>query len=57
MRPQDTKGMQRFLGMINFYMRFIQGAAGILRPLTDELHSKPRGRVCREGYFLLPYNE
>ncbi len=44
-RPQDAKGMQRFLGMINFYRRFIQGAAGILRPLTDALRSKPRGRV------------
>jgi hypothetical protein len=44
-RPQDAKGMQRFLGMINFYRRFIQGAAGILRPLTDALRGKPRGRV------------
>jgi hypothetical protein len=44
-RPQDAKGMQRFLGMINFYRRFIRGAAGILRPLTDALRGKPRGRV------------
>jgi hypothetical protein len=44
-RPQDAKGMQRFLGMINFYRRFIQGAAGILRLLTDALRGKPRGRV------------
>ena len=44
-RPQDAKGMQRLLGMINFYRRFIQGAAGILRPLTDTLRGKPRGRV------------
>ncbi len=44
-RPQDAKGMQRFLGMINFYRRFIKEAAGILRPLTDALRSKPRGRV------------
>jgi hypothetical protein len=44
-RPQDAKGMQRFLGMINFYRRFIQGAACILRPLTDALRGKPRGRV------------
>ncbi len=44
-RPQDAKGMQRFLRMINFYRRFIQGAAGILRPVTDALRGKPRGRV------------
>ncbi len=40
-----AKGMQRFLGMINFYRHFIPRAAGILRPLTDALRSKPRGRV------------
>jgi hypothetical protein len=44
-RPQDPKGMQRFLGMINFYRRFIKGAARILRPLTNALRGKPRGRV------------
>jgi hypothetical protein len=44
-RPQGAKGMQRFLGMINFYRRFIQGAASILRPLADALRGKPRGRV------------
>jgi hypothetical protein len=43
--PQDTKGMWRFLGMKNCYRRFIQGAAGILRPLTDALLGKPRERV------------
>jgi len=32
-------------GMINFYRRFIPRAAGILRPLSDALCHKPRGRV------------
>ncbi len=40
-----AKGMQRFLGMKNFYRHFIPRAAGILRPITDALRSKPRGRV------------
>ena len=35
--PQPTtKGeLQRFLGMINYYRRFLSGAASILKPLTD----------------------
>lgn len=35
--PQDVKQLQRFLGMVNFYRRFLPGAAGMLRPLTDAL--------------------
>ena len=26
-----------YLGMVNFYRRFIKGAAGVLKPLTDAL--------------------
>ena len=33
--PTDMKGLQRFLGMINFYRRFIKDAALILAPLTN----------------------
>ena len=33
--PSDKKGLQRFLGMLNFYRKFIRGAARILAPLTD----------------------
>jgi RNase H-like domain found in reverse transcriptase/Reverse transcriptase (RNA-dependent DNA polymerase) len=35
--PQDKQGMQRFLGLVNFYRRFLPGAAGVLKPLTDAL--------------------
>jgi hypothetical protein len=31
----DAKSLQRFLGMINFYRRFLPGIARILKPLTD----------------------
>jgi len=34
-RPANTKSLLNFLGMINFYRRFIPGAAGMLKPLTD----------------------
>ncbi len=35
--PQDIKQLQRFLGMINFYRRFLPKCAQILKPLTDLL--------------------
>jgi len=41
-QPLDIPQLQRFLGLINFYRRFIPGVAGILRPLTDSLRGKPK---------------
>ena len=33
----DTKGeLQHFLGMINYYRRFLSGAASILKLITDD---------------------
>ena len=32
-RPLPTKDVQRFLGMVNFYHRFIPGAAALMAPL------------------------
>jgi hypothetical protein len=34
-RPSTVKELQMFLGMVNFYPRFLPGAARALRPLTD----------------------
>ena len=33
----DKPALQRFIGMINFYRKFLQGAARVLAPLTDAL--------------------
>jgi hypothetical protein len=41
-KPTDCKAMQRFLGMINFYRRFLPGAAGTLRLLTAALSGNPK---------------
>ncbi len=35
--PQVIKQLQRFLGMVNFYCRFLPKCAQILKPLTDLL--------------------
>ena len=40
--PQDVRELQRFLGMINFYRRFLPKIARTLRPLTDALAGNPR---------------
>jgi hypothetical protein len=34
-RPAEAKGLQSYLGLVNFYRRFIPGAARILLTLTD----------------------
>ena len=36
------KELQRFLGMINFYHRFLPVTANILRPLTEALKGNPK---------------
>jgi len=40
--PRDVKQLQRYLGLINFYRRFLPGIAGILQPLTDLLRGSPK---------------
>ncbi len=35
--PQDIKKLQRFLGMVNFYCRFLPECAQTLKPLIDLL--------------------
>ncbi len=42
-RPSTVKELQGFLGMVNFYRRFLPGAAKLLKPLTDCLRGVPKG--------------
>ena len=35
--PTDKPALQRFLGMVNFYRKFLRGAARVLAPLADAL--------------------
>jgi hypothetical protein len=41
-RPIDSKAMQRSLGMINFYHRFLPGVAGTLGLLMAALSGNPK---------------
>ena len=35
--PGTVGQLMSYLGMVNFYRRFIRGAAGVLKPLKDAL--------------------
>ncbi len=39
----DKKSLQSFLGILNFYSRFLKGAEGLLFPLTETLKGKGQG--------------
>ena len=43
--PQTVKFLQRFLGMLNFYRRFLPNIAALLRLLTDALAGTPKQLV------------
>jgi hypothetical protein len=47
-RPAKVKQLQAFLGLINFYRRFIPAAAKILRPLTEFLKGGKSGTTAVE---------
>ena len=36
-QPRDVKALQRFLGVVNFFRRFIHSTSAMLVPLTDAL--------------------
>jgi hypothetical protein len=57
--PTNIKELQAFLGIVNFYRRFLPSIAGMLRPLTDELRSSKKGPdklfACYSGIRHLRY--
>ena len=42
--PQNARSLRRFLGMVNFYRKFIPQCAKILTPLNSLLQGIPAGR-------------
>jgi hypothetical protein len=53
-KPTDCKSLQRFLGMINFYRRFLPGAAGTLRRSPPHSQVIPRPFLGRQTWRPLP---
>ena len=43
--PKSVRALQRFLGMLNFYRRFLPNIAEVLLPLTDALAGAPKQLV------------
>ena len=48
-QPVTVKGLQEFVGMVNFYRRFIPAAARIMQPLFLALAGKPRTLQWSDG--------
>ena len=48
-RPSIIKELQAFLGMVNFYRRFLPSIARTLRSQTDALRGAGRGRTNWSG--------
>ena len=48
-QPSTVKGLQEFVGMVNFYHRFIPAAARMMLPLFKALTSKPKTLVWNEA--------
>jgi hypothetical protein len=38
--PKNLKDIQRFLGFVNFYQRFIKNFPGVAQPITDLTRNK-----------------
>jgi hypothetical protein len=42
LHSDSEQQLQRFLGMVNFYRRFLLNCAQVLKPLTDLLKGGPK---------------
>lgn len=54
-RPSSVRSLRRFLGMVNYYRRFIEGFSEVTAPLTDLLKGKPKvvqWNAAAEGAFV-----
>uniref|UniRef100_A0A5S6Q5D3 RNA-directed DNA polymerase n=1 Tax=Trichuris muris TaxID=70415 RepID=A0A5S6Q5D3_TRIMR len=55
-RPQTVKQLRQYLGMVNFYRRFIPNLAVLLHPL-DSLVAKTRGNIAWNRTATNAFNE
>jgi RNase H-like domain found in reverse transcriptase len=47
-KPATIQQLQGFLGLFNFYRRFIPAAAAVIKPLTDTLKGSKSGKTAVE---------
>lgn len=47
-QPVTVKGLQEFVGMVNFYRRFIPAAVHTMLPLFEALAGKPKALIWNE---------
>jgi transposase InsO family protein len=45
-QPTSVKALQEFVGMVNFYHRFVPQAAKLMRPLYQNLTQRPKHLTC-----------
>ena len=48
-RPGTKSQLMSFLGMLNFYRRYLRGAASILKPLTDATRGREASTASWSG--------
>jgi hypothetical protein len=54
--PKDVRGIKSFIGMADYYRRFIEGFSKISRPMTALLAKKVEFKwtlVCQESFEML----
>ncbi|BHF75405.1 hypothetical protein SprV_0501850100 [Sparganum proliferum] len=54
--PTSKRQLQRFLGMVNFYRRFLPNCADLMLPLTN-MHSGPKGLLELIGDALTAWSD
>jgi transposase InsO family protein len=55
-QPTTLKGLQEFVGMVNFYRRFIPAAAQTMLPLFEALTGKPKTLVWNDSMMTAFHN-
>jgi cleavage and polyadenylation specificity factor subunit 1 len=56
-QPKQTQQLQTFLGMANFYRRFIPAAALVLRPLTDAVKGRKSKQLAWGDEMVAAFKE
>lgn len=54
--PKSVKGVQKFMGLANFYRRFMKRFAHVARPITDLLRTKEKNSSGRRNSRVLLRN-